>query len=366
MAARQCGACVGRKAETRILAQQPRQSHLSSDRREHISRLIRLGLGFATGLAFVYLLLRNIELREVLMLVKQVSPAWLLAALVALTLDFVVRAFRFMLLLRAATQPQGLLTFRACIGPYIGSFCANNVLPLRAGDGFRLIWFSTQFRYSGGAVFGVMLVERALDLFVLMLVCAIALAFAPATEQTAMFITPLSYGAFATAACVTGLFVFPAPLERLTSRFTATSAWATGAANLVGSTSRAILMVRSSPKLLSLAGLSLVCWICECLVFVFTWLSMGGRSDLLIAPVLGFALGTLATLFPSLPGHFGPFDYFATEGFIIGGADRELATGVVLLTHFVLWAPTTLAGMCWLLTSPALRKSAKVPAAEDA
>jgi len=320
--------------------------------RPYALRLARLAIGLATGIGFIWLLLRNVDVAEVLPLVRRSSPAWLLAALAALALDFLVRTFRFIVMLRTATRSS--LTLRSSLGPYLASFCVNNVLPFRAGDGFRLVWFTSQFGLSSGAVLGIMLVERFLDLSMLLLAGSLALAAVPASEQTATLFTSISCGLAAIFALAIGLLSLPAPLQRLTRHLAArtSSAWAIALAGLFDATFRAILMVSSPGQLLRLVVLSIACWAAEALVFVFTWLSMGGGSDFLTAPLLGFALGTLATLIPSLPGHFGPFDYFAVQGFSIAGAPPELSTGVVLLIHLVLWLPTTLAGMIWLVNMP--------------
>ena len=46
------------------------------------------------------------------------------------------------------------------------------------------------------------------------------------------------------------------------------------------------------------------------------------------------ALGTLATLIPSAPGHFGTFDFFAAKGFEVSGLDpRECFGGGSCFSH---------------------------------
>jgi uncharacterized membrane protein YbhN (UPF0104 family) len=60
------------------------------------------------------------------------------------------------------------------------------------------------------------------------------------------------------------------------------------------------------------------------------------------------AMGTLATLIPGTPGHFGTFDFFASAGLIVGGVDRSGATLCAILTHFIMWFAVTLSGLCSL------------------
>jgi glycosyltransferase 2 family protein len=95
--------------------------------------------------------------------------------------------------------------------------------------------------------------------------------------------------------------------------------------------------------------LSVLIWVVEAGVMFCAWMSLG---DAAVSPfVLLFAFGsaTIATLFPSLPGHFGTFEFAGVEAFALAGTDRSTAAAAVLLTHLLLWAPIALFAIGWLV-----------------
>src|SRR3546814_20424797 len=64
---------------------------------------------------------------------------------------------------------------RPCIGPFIASFGISDILPRRAGDGFRVVWFNRQFGIPVGVLIGTMSVERLLDLTAILILGGVAL-----------------------------------------------------------------------------------------------------------------------------------------------------------------------------------------------
>src|SRR3546814_20440622 len=76
-------------------------------------------------------------------------------------------------MLQAATDRP--LAMRPCIGPFIARFGISDILPLRAGDGFRVVWFNRQFGIPVGVLIGTMLVARLLDLTAILILGGVAL-----------------------------------------------------------------------------------------------------------------------------------------------------------------------------------------------
>jgi uncharacterized protein (TIRG00374 family) len=113
-----------------------------------------------------------------------------------------------------------------------------------------------------------------------------------------------------------------------------------------------------SPRLLVwFSLLSLICWGLEALVFYGAWLSLGGSATSLAEPFLAFSIGTLGALIPGLPGHFGSYEYFGVETLKLIGTDPSFAASFIVLAHLVLWIPTALFGVLWLLFGPGLATS---------
>ena len=54
-------------------------------------------------------------------------------------------------------------------------------------------------------------------------------------------------------------------------------------------------------------------------------------------------------MLPGSPGHLGTFDFFAMNGMMIHGVERNLALAYAVVVHVVLWLPLTALGVLLLL-----------------
>jgi glycosyltransferase 2 family protein len=331
-------------------------SLLQLAKRQSILRFLKIAAGLIVGAMFVVLLVRQVDISQVRALLREASAAPLLLAIVAFIADFAVRAVRFWSMLSAAAGRR--LPLSLCIGPYIASFGVNDVVPLRAGDGLRVIWFSRRFSIPAGTVIGTMMTERLLDLLTVLLFGGLALTIAGAP------LPPLLVSGFQlilAAALVGGavLMLAPAALLRLLDSLAAHTAAAPVQAvvGVLRAISAAILRTGSPGLLIWFSLLSLVCWALEALVFYGAWLSLGGAAASLTEPFLAFSIGTLGALAPGLPGHFGSYEYFGVETLKLLGTDPSFAASFIFLAHLVLWIPTALFGVVWLLIGPSLTAS---------
>ncbi len=324
-----------------------------------VSSLVRVALGLIVGAGFIYVVLLNIKLDEVAKILGGASIAPLVFAFIVYAIDFLLRAVRFWIML--LTTADRRLPLGPTISPYIASFGISDILPLRLGDGFRMVWFSRQFNISAGTVIGTMIVERILDLVTIITLGCVAMALLdvpapPVLLKNFQFILAVGL------VCGLGLLFAPALLHRVLG----------AVANRVNfkplrmivdalrETSKAVLQIGSFGRLLGLTLMSLALWVLESLVFVGVWISLGGTLDTSIKPFLAFVFSTLGTLVPSLPGHFGTFEYFGIQAFALTNVDATTAAAVVLLAHLVLWAPIALFGVIWLLVGMAPAKSRKI------
>lgn len=312
--------------------------------------VLRVILQYAAGLALLALFARQIDPAQLLAHVRRLDALPVLIALAVYALDFLLRAVRFWLLLEAASGRK--LPWRSVPGPFVASFGISDLLPLRAGDVFRLLWFRQRMQLPGGIVLGAMVIERGLDLATLLLLGALVLAaFAPGPAL-------LLAGALLAACCL----VLPllagaakAPAERGPSQ-----GWRARLALGARDALAAFRILRSLRLTAGLAALSLVCWVLEATVLVCVWIGLGGAAGDPFTPVAGFVAATLATLVPSLPGHFGTFELLGLETFRRLGVAPGFAAAVLLVGHLLLWAPTALFAAVWLVLARWPRGSGQV------
>src|SRR2546425_4724618 len=125
-----------------------------------MNRWFRLGLQTAFGVALLWLWLRTVSLPEVLAHAR-VQSWWAVALMVVLFLvTSVIRARRWMLLLRPLA-PVGMV--RAFAMNAAGGLL-NYILPIRSGDAARAWWLWRRHRIPAGSALATIVIDKACDL----------------------------------------------------------------------------------------------------------------------------------------------------------------------------------------------------------
>jgi uncharacterized protein (TIRG00374 family) len=312
-------------------------------------RIRRLILGATTAALFVWLTLRHIELQDVAHAFCSTDPIWIVAALVAFAFGYSCRIERWRLMLKHANPS---LTWRSCAGPLLASFAANNILPFRAGDVLRIFAFSSALGASSGVVLATLLVERLLDLLMVLLALSVALAYFQLDADTLAGVGSAVLATMAAGALI--VLLFPNTLRPVacllkraylralpSNRQFLDSEVASGFSTLQHLAGRATLC--------KLVVWSLLAWMAEGLVFGCAALSVTTLTTS-SASWLAMPVGTLATLIPSTPGYVGTFDYFTARAMMMLGNTPSSATAYAVLVHTLLWLPaTSIGGLYYLL-----------------
>jgi uncharacterized protein (TIRG00374 family) len=321
--------------------------------------------GLLVAAVFVYLAFGRLQWSEIEAVLRSASMPPLVLALVALAAGFFVRVLRWWWMLRALEPELGL---HRCVRPFLVSIAINNTLPLRAGDLVRAFGFANALRSPPMRVIGTLVIERVLDMFVLLaFFFAGLLGIAGGAFPQAFVTTGVVLGTL----CLAGILVLilvPDRLERLflrllRSRPLAKQRWTQQASTLIEQLFAGLSLLRSPTRALGLLTLSLVAWTLEGSMFAaVAWSLQTDASPL--GPWFALSTGTLATLLPSSPGYVGTFDYFAMLGLVAYGASRTAAAAFALLVHLILWLPVTLVGAAYLVAPRgrlALRQAQSAP-----
>jgi glycosyltransferase 2 family protein len=314
------------------------------------SRAARAIAGLAVAGLFVALLARRVAWAGVRHALAGASPWPLVLGLAALTCDMAARITRWWLMLRAV-EPD--LPLASCVRPFLGSLSLNNTMPLRAGDIVRVVGFRRTLRAPVAHVAGTLVLERMLDLLVLLAILLAGVAGNRGAFPRPFLVAARAAGAL-TLAVLLALTLCPGPITGLLRRGMAKAfdgrSWLPGVTRAVDQVAAALALLRSPARAARLVGLSVAAWLLEGAVFACAaWsLHLGVPWQ---APWLALGAGTLATLLPSSPGYVGTFDYFASLGLIAYGAPAEGAAAFALVTHLLLWVPVTVVGLAALATS---------------
>ena len=337
---------MGRVGDTTVAAgteSTPARERVPSTAR----RVAGLAVGIAVSAAFVWLIVRQSRMGSFASAFEGLSVPLLFAAVGVLALGYTARIVRWWWMLRALEPDLGL---SRCVGPYLASMAVNNIVPFRAGDALRVVGFADQLRSPPMRVLGSVVVERVLDVAVLLGVFALCLrglpgdVLPPGVVATAEWLGVVGVvGAACLVWLAPRLVALPQAATGGSFGFLTERRWWGVVARQLGHFGDALLLVRSARRALALVGLSIVAWVLEGATFVAVAAAFG--SDFFSgAPWLSLATGTLATFIPSSPGYVGTFDYFAAQGFAAYGSTLSQAVAFVVTVHVLLWVSVTVAG----------------------
>ncbi len=312
-------------------------------------RVIRVLSGIVITAAFLVLIILSVDLGAMFAAFGDLALPWLLVALLLLTADYGLRVVRWWWMLRALGSE---LPVAACVWPYLSSIAVNNLLPFRAGDALRTFGFRRQLQSPATRILGTLVVERLLDMTMLLPLFFVGLAAAPPDGIPRAVTASAIWLATALALTLVLLLALAPRLPALViwvarQREFAERGWSERLQRWGNSFVETFGLLRRATDLFLLLALSMAIWLLEAGVFAAVVIGF----DATIAPLgalFAMASGTLSTLIPSSPGYIGTFDYFTLMALAVVGIPESTAAAAALTIHAVLWVPLTALGLGYL------------------
>ncbi|MGH2465925.1 MAG: lysylphosphatidylglycerol synthase transmembrane domain-containing protein [Candidatus Limnocylindrales bacterium] len=298
---------------------------------------LRVGIGLAISIFSIWFVLRDVDLGDAWTIIQTASPAWLALGLVFLSADIVFRAVRWQRLI----LPIQRVRFLPILGYLLVGYLANNVLPARLGELVRSHYLGDRERISRASTLGTVVVERVVDIVVLVAIAALAILVLNVRGVVA--------SAVLVALAVTGLLVVALAIGIAAHRLP-------GAARMASLLERWPSAADAARKLrdgLAVAGrprtlgealvLSVAAWGSTVIAFAAIGQAIGlhlliGEASLLAAGV------ALATAIPSGPGYLGTYELAAVKIAEALGRSSEQAFALALLAHATVLVLTSVTG----------------------
>lgn len=311
-------------------------------------RLARLYIGSLLGLLCLVLVLNRIQAEQLKRDFLSIEFPWIAAALLAFAVEYACRIERWR---RMLSHENRSIRWADCAGPLLASYAANGVLPFRAGDILRAFGFEQLLGVTPGVVVATLVVERLLDMLVLILglflvlthfgIGFLGLRTAELTLLAAVTLFGLS------------ILVFPRILEPITSQLCRplrflTPRVAERAIPEIQKGLHAFNIIASRHELIHLFALSLAAWLCEGCIFWFAARSLPAISFPNVSWI-ALPMGALSTLVPGAPGYVGTFEYAVVLAMSAVGNSATGAATYSFLVHGLLSFPSILLGGCYLL-----------------
>ena len=294
--------------------------------------------------------LRDANVADVWSRVRGADAGFLLVACVAVPLSYVTRAVRWQYLL----APLGATRFSTVLRTTVIGFAALAVLPARAGDVLRPYLLARQEGLSAPATFATIVMERVLDLLMVLLLLAVYVwGFAAADNLPPHLLTPVAVSAAlagaASAVLVVLMWLLATHPERIGSLVLAVARplpprLAARLAKAASTFSGGFAAARDPRGFTMALAWSVPIWL---VISIETWavtrafdidMSLAGSFLLQALLVIGVAVPT-----PGGVGSFHEAYRFGVTSFFYAPNDRAVAAAIVL--HLISFVPVVLAGV---------------------
>jgi glycosyltransferase 2 family protein len=321
--------------------------------------VVGLLVGVPLSALFLWLAFRHAEPGDVWSVLTESDPLFVALAVAAIGCVYAGQAMRW----RAIARTPSVSTAR--FGEMVVSGVAvNNVLPGRVGDLLRARWLQVAARIPAGRALSTVFVDRAFDVFALVIFLAVSLPFV----ASAAWLYRIAIGA-ATLLVLLGLVLVGARAyagRRARDRLSARSLFRRIARDTVEGLADPIGLARGA----RLSGISLATWGMWAIAAWLVGRAVGIELSV-IEVVFVTAVINLGVAIPSSPGFIGTYQWLGVSALALFDVPTDEALAFAILMHAVWYVPTLLVGAALLLVRtvralPTLDvKMAEVPPVKD-
>jgi uncharacterized protein (TIRG00374 family) len=300
--------------------------------------LLRALLGLAISAIALALVVRQVDLEAAWEVLRDASPAWVVATIGCIVLDVALRALRW----RGLLAPIARLRLATVAASLLVGYLANNVLPARLGELVRSHHLGDRTGISRASVLGTVVVERVADTGVLVAIASAAIVVLSVRGIVASAVLlGLAATGLLVAALALALVAHRLPYaDRVVAAFERRPSIARAVTRLRGG-----LAVAGRPRTMAGAiGWSVAAWASTIVAFAAAGHAIGleltwGQAALLAAGV------SLVTAIPAGPGYVGTFELAAVQIGEAVGIAAEPAFALALLVHASILAVTSVGGV---------------------
>ncbi|SFS15852.1 hypothetical protein SAMN05421771_2796 [Granulicella pectinivorans] len=264
-----------------------------------------------------------------------VAPIWIVSLIAFGIVSYSLRIIRWHYMMRSTDA-----TLLTCARVFMTSLAANNILPFRIGDVMRVFTYAPDLRTTPSVILSTMLLEKLLDIFVLVAFFVVFLGPNASTHLRVTSHTFLGVSFVAIIVLLLGARVLEGPIRRLFIRLPEKPILLK-LENWIILALECIRGIGALGSLLLLAE-TIVIWSAEGMQFLAAAKTLGIESGP-AGPWQAVAWANLSFLVPSSPGGIGPFEMAIKTALVSHGADPVRATLYGLALH--VWMLVVITGI---------------------
>lgn len=267
-------------------------------------------VGCAFGGLCLWLAIRNADWREAARIFKSADSTSILTGMALFGTSMVVRALRWRAILAFRT-PVGL---GASLQALLTGYAVNSVLPARLGELFRAHYFARRTGMSRSGVLASIVIERLLDLVMVVGILALGLTLAGGGDAGSRGVLIAGATLVTTGVVVLSVIAFVLSrndaeelMIRLIARLPGSTMIARRLGAMLGDFTQLLQVVRTRHFLIAVLA-TVPIWTLETGALLSICRAVG--IDLGAAGTLSLVGGaSLSTLFPTAPGYVGSYQF---------------------------------------------------------
>ena len=321
-----------------------RPTQTQNSRRKWLIRAAQLTSCLLISAGMLYLTLFAVPKEPLLNALKHAKVKWIAISLGMIVINYGLKICRTRSML---ANLGAWVSLSEASTIFLGCMALNNVLPFRAGDVIRVVGFRRLMRTQASDQISSLVLERLMDIFVLVVILIATLGLWKTRVLPASIIRGILVAFSAIIAGLAALFFAPRMIYLFAARLEPIAPLLHSVAKFLFNITQAVATLANPRLLFRLLLLSFAAWTFEAGVF---YAAARALDVQLSAPASFMALtvGTLSTVIPSSPGYFGTFHYFTAMTLTAFGVNSVVSAACAVLIHALLWVSVTSAGFIFL------------------
>jgi uncharacterized protein (TIRG00374 family) len=291
---------------------------------------IKILLGLLFSIIFIYLVLRNINIRNSLGLIKNTNFLVLTFGTLIYAFTYLLRSVRYYFIILPLKKTRIMENFPYTI---LGSF-VNNIIPLRLGELIRAKITGERFYLSRSSVLATIIIERLFDVIIFVLFFSIITIFMSFHEflEKSFYILAVLF-----IICLIVFYIMLMYKNRVINFLSAIFMPAKIKVFITDFLNKFIdgLEILKKPSvLIKTFIMSVVLWIIEAVFLVVIAYSCNIKLSICGAVFTVIIIG-IGVIIPTAPGYIGAFEFMGVTALSALSIDKDSAFACIALYHLL-------------------------------
>lgn len=309
---------------------------------------INLLLGVIISIVLLYVVFRQVQLKEVISYIYTARKTYILASLILNFGLLLLRSYRLKFIIDEYKNFAVLKFFESII---LGLFF-NTILPFRAGDVVQGIMISKKTGLPKSITLTTVVMERFIDLFPPIIFIIIGSFLITLPKEISIFLT--FFVLFVLVLCIVTIWKFGPYLTEKIENLNFTNKLVM---KIIGFIKKFLLTVGSMKRdtiVCKIIPLTLLLWSGYSMGMFLICLSLDIKLPSVFAGFIIQAITALSVIIPSSPGYIGSWEFMGTVALSIFRVEKTKSVSFGLLSHIIGTIPVVVLGVVYLLKETGL------------